>query len=560
MHMDKQATFIAKAVEKHGETYNYSQVNYTTTTKKVEIVCRKHGAFSQAPYAHLRGQGCAKCKFESRKETTASFIKKAKKVHGDKYDYSKTKYGKNQKEIITITCPNHGDFQQTPTDHLAGKGCRDCGYNTCSRKQKFSPEKYMEKIRETHGDKYTYVNFAASVCVKARPIIECVCPVHGNFTQDLHLHMSGYGCPLCGVERRAKAATLDYADVVAVANKTHNNKYSYPDLGKIKKCKSSQMLRVVCPTHGEFTQVAQNHKSGQGCPKCCCNQESAAEIELRDFVVSLGVHVQTRDRSVLKGKELDILIPEHNLAIEFNGAYWHSTTFKDKKYHQEKVLMCQAVGVSLMHVYAWEWEKNKELIKDVIRTKLGLSTVVGGRKTEVFTPTNEEARNFCNANHMQGSINFKIAVGIRDKITKAPLGIMTFGASRFDKDVYTWELLRLCFKRGTRVTGGAGKMLKAFKSRHAQPGDKLVSYSSLDFGAGSVYGALGFKNEGITEPSYVWVKHNEVLSRYQTQKHRLQLLLGDSFNPKLTEHENMRGANYQKVYNSGNVKYSLELR
>ena len=121
--------FIIDAKKIHGNRYDYSKVEYEGTDKKVCIICPKHGEFYQTPNKHLQGQGCKKCGREKasylQSFTTESFIEKAKIVHGDKYDYSKTEY-KGYDEKITITCPIHGDFEQTPDSHLQGSGCRMC--------------------------------------------------------------------------------------------------------------------------------------------------------------------------------------------------------------------------------------------------------------------------------------------------------------------------------------------------------------------------------------------------------------------------------------------------
>ena len=121
--------FIIDAKKIHGNRYDYSKVEYEGTDKKVCIICPKHGEFWQTPNKHLQGQGCRKCGREKtsylQSFTTESFIEKAKLIHGNKYDYSKTEY-KGYDEKITITCPIHGDFEQTPDSHLQGSGCRIC--------------------------------------------------------------------------------------------------------------------------------------------------------------------------------------------------------------------------------------------------------------------------------------------------------------------------------------------------------------------------------------------------------------------------------------------------
>lgn len=115
--------FISKAIAVHGEKYDYSKVEYVNTLTKVTIICPIHGVFEQRPKVHLGGCGCPYCGSSSR--TTETFIKAARRVHGDKYDYSKVKYINSYTEV-TIICPNHGEFKQQPTLHLKGYGCSKC--------------------------------------------------------------------------------------------------------------------------------------------------------------------------------------------------------------------------------------------------------------------------------------------------------------------------------------------------------------------------------------------------------------------------------------------------
>lgn len=117
--------FIEKACKVHGDKYDYSKVSYVNNRTKVCIICPEHGEFWQTPDKHLCGRGCPKCA-NKIKPTTEEFIEKAKLLYGDKYTYEKTIYGKNNKEKITITCPKHGDFNIAPVLFLSGRGCKYC--------------------------------------------------------------------------------------------------------------------------------------------------------------------------------------------------------------------------------------------------------------------------------------------------------------------------------------------------------------------------------------------------------------------------------------------------
>ena len=179
--------FIKEAKEIHGDKYDYSLVEYKGNHEKIKIICPTHGVFEQTPANHLVKHGCPKCG-NVHKPSTEEFIKRAKEIHGDKYDYSLVEY-KNNETKIKIICPIHGVFEQTPSGHLAG-GCA-----ACSGIKKYTTEEFIKRAKETHGDKYDYslVNY-----VNAHTKIKIVCPKHGVFFAIPANHLNrGDGCPYC---------------------------------------------------------------------------------------------------------------------------------------------------------------------------------------------------------------------------------------------------------------------------------------------------------------------------------------------------------------------------
>ena len=116
--------FLKRAKESHSIKYDYSRVSFNGYREKVCIICPTHGEFWQNPGYHMRGGNCPKCA-GSYKLTTKDFIEKARKVHGDRYDYSKVVY-KNYSTKVCIVCPEHGEFWQVPNNHLFGAGCPTC--------------------------------------------------------------------------------------------------------------------------------------------------------------------------------------------------------------------------------------------------------------------------------------------------------------------------------------------------------------------------------------------------------------------------------------------------
>lgn len=179
--------FITKAREIHGDKYDYSKVEYVDDKTKVCIIDPEYGEFWQTPANHLKGSGCPKRSGKSV-PTKEEWVASARKVHGDKYDYSKVDYVNNRTKVCII-CPEHGEFWQKPNDHLKGKGCPKCVVEQNRKNQSLGAKAFLKKARLVHGDKYDYskvdyVNGNTMVCI--------ISPELGEFWQTPNDHI------LCG--------------------------------------------------------------------------------------------------------------------------------------------------------------------------------------------------------------------------------------------------------------------------------------------------------------------------------------------------------------------------
>lgn len=205
-------TFVSRAKEKHGNRYDYSKVGYTNIHTKVCIICPEHGEFWQRPNEHMNGCGCPKCC--GKNKTTQEFIAEAKRIHGDKYGYSKVEYA-NATTKVCITCFTHGDFYQTPNAHLRGIGCPMCAHNA-----PVNTEEFIKRARVVHGKKYDY---SKTTYTRAKNKVIITCPLHGDFEQEAFSHLSGCGCLSCKVER-SRTFNLGGALIESGRNVIHNKK------------------------------------------------------------------------------------------------------------------------------------------------------------------------------------------------------------------------------------------------------------------------------------------------------------------------------------------------
>lgn len=205
--------FIEKSKSVHGDKYDYSKSEYVSSSVKVCIICPEHGEFYMLPYNHMAGHGCRKCESESRYLTTSEYIERAKKVYGNTYDYSKTVY-KGIKELITVTCPDHGDFSVLPYYHLKGRSCPVCNNRV------FNNEVFIEKARRIHGNKYDYSKVEYK---KANEKVCIICPEHGEIWQTPQKHLDGCGCKKCSMPN----CDLTTEQFIEKAKEVHGDKYDY---------------------------------------------------------------------------------------------------------------------------------------------------------------------------------------------------------------------------------------------------------------------------------------------------------------------------------------------
>lgn len=243
-------TFIKRSREKHGDLYDYSLSIYKNRITPIAIICKTHGIFFQRAEVHSNGHGCPACA-GNEKLNTHTFIEKAVKIHGDKYDYKRVTYI-NSLHPVEILCNKHSIFKQKPSLHLSGQGCPNCAGNKRKNSSDFTQKANIVHDRFYGYSKVRYVNRKTNVTI--------TCPIHGDFEQNPGAHLLGSGCPQCaGVKRHN---TIDF---VTKSSDVHNNFYHYDQsVYSNNRC----LITVNCPVHGDFEQIARDHLRGSGCPLC----------------------------------------------------------------------------------------------------------------------------------------------------------------------------------------------------------------------------------------------------------------------------------------------------
>jgi predicted Zn-ribbon and HTH transcriptional regulator len=293
------------------------------------------------------------------------------------------------------------------------------------------------------------------------------------------------------------------------------------------------------------------------CPKC--KAKSLPEYELFKTVEELvGVeNIHRNDRNLIAPYELDVYVPDKKIAFEMNGTYYHSELFlkeRAKEYHIIKQELCRAAGVQLIHIFEDEWYEKRAFVIDKLENMLGSSKRIFARNLSIVKLNGQTKNIFLNKNHIQGQDIASVSYGLIGT-NETLYAVMTFCKPRFSNK-YEWELSRFANERGISVVGGASKLLKAF-TREYKP-KSIITYADARFSNGNFYKTLGFSQLRKSVPNYRYVKGDSLISRYQAQKHLLPKLLGEKFDPNLSEHTNMNNAGWYRLYDCGNYVFYKE--
>jgi very-short-patch-repair endonuclease len=474
-----------------------------------------------------------------------AFFKTANKKFKNKFDYSNVEYNNNCSKV-TINCPDHGDFLQTPASHIQSKfGCPKCGQDETVKYLKSNTSKFIESAKILHGDKYDYSNVNYYT---RQDKIEIICPIHGSFFQKPKKHLSGQGCKRC-------VKVLSTEQFLGKVNYVHGNTYDY---SLVNYRRSLDKIEIICPIHGSFFQTANNHISkGCGCPKC-----SSTESKYEEFLKTKlkGIIFRERIRDVIPPLELDFYLLDYKIAIEVNGIYWHSELRgKDKNYHLNKTNLCKEKDIQLFHINQNEIDNTPRIVESKLKSILNISKrKIHGRKCEVREIDTKLKSKFLNKYHLQGNDKSSVKLGLfyNDHL----VSVMTFCKRRIAMGKKTseegeYELSRYCGNFNFYVIGGASKLLKYFE-RNYNP-KKIVTYADKRWSKGDLYFKLGFTHTHDSKPNYWYFNdsnNSKLYHRFNFRKSELSKKL-PKFDSNKTEWENMVENGWNRIWDCGNMVF-----
>ena len=492
-------------------------------------------------------------------------VQKAKKTKLEKYGNEKYV---NTEKMQQTKLERYGDsgyhnvekMQQTKLDRYG-----DSGYHNVEKMQQTKLERYgdsgyhnIEQMKQTNLERYGVEYAQNSDIIKEK--IKCT---------NLKRYGNEYAIGSDTVRKKIVETSIDkYDDTNPYRGKLHRELIKkFPELigfsGNKYICKCLNINCDVCEKKQfELPSPIFRRRKNQGIELCpilnpILVSDGTSDIENDIYLYIKSIYsgkIIQNDRSILNGKEIDIYLPEMNFAIEFNGLYWHSEVYKDKMYHQEKTILCENKGIQLIHIWEDDWLDKKDIVKDIIQSKLGMNDKIPARKCTIKEVSSKESKEFLEKYHIQGNVNASIRIGLYydDSLVE----IATFGKLRnilhSNGQENQYELYRLCSKSGYTVVGGVSKLLTHFIRKY-QP-KQIVSYANLDISNGNVYNSF-FKKISITSPGYYWSKDGYKYHRSNFTKH---ILVKNGYDKNKTEEEIMHELGYYKVYDSGNIKYVWE--
>lgn len=478
---------------------------------------------------------------DRKKQNTDQVIKKFKTKHGDYYDYSKVDFiGSHIK--VTIICPVHGEFQQTPAIHLRGSGCVVCNNAQRGKNRRTSHGAMIEAFKGVHGLRYDYT---PTIYTTSRSKVTVNCRIHGAFDVLPTNHLRGRGCSLCN---SASAYQTGEVDPFVVLARVHHNKYDY---SKASYTTSKGLLTIICPEHGEFVQEFTSHKMGHGCPTCV-HKISSGETEIGDFLEQLSVEVIRNTRTLIPPKEIDLYLPDHQLAIEYCGLYWHTEARgKDARYHYDKLEALNQLGIDLITIFEDEWLDRPDVVRSILTNRLGKSQAgVGGRQLQIEEITSSESRTFLNKHHIQGAATGSCHLGAFHR--GVLVGVMVMGPPTRQMSLYQWELKRFAAD-GRNHPGMMGRLFSHFLRTHHP--ESIVSFSDNRWFPGGSYQQLGFVRDAEIAPDHYYVKGGVRHHKSKFRKSGIRRLHPEHYDEALTERAMMENIGYGRIWDCGKIRW-----
>jgi hypothetical protein len=367
---------------------------------------------------------------------------------------------------------------------------------------------------------------------------------------------NGLGCPICA-NQTILAGFNDLATThPQLLTEWHPTKNKTLKPHMIAAGSSARKVWWLCPLDHTYAMKPNTRSSKQqgGCPTCARKRYvSNPELELYAFMTSLGFDVEQSNRTLLRGKEIDLYVPSRRLAVEFNGLYWHSEAQgKDKRYHKAKYEAALAAGIQLVQIWEDDWRDRKPQVMRALAHKLGVTdklaqvrpeladvtSKVFARKTKVVLLTTEQAQVFLESNHIQGFASGSYYLGLEglDGVLRAVMVL------KREADAVL-NIVR--YATAGSVTGGFTKLL-THATKTYRP-SSFMTFADHTISDGRLYEQHGFVVDKVIAPDYMYLLNN-------TRKHKSSYT-----EQSLAEKELSRLNKLSRIWDAGQTRYKLQV-
>ena len=388
-----------------------------------------------------------------KKLTTQEFIEKSLEIHGDRYDYSKVNYVDSRTKVIII-CPDHGEFEQTPNNHLSGQNCPECAKNYLKEKMTYSKDEFIEKSKLINGNKYDYSKVDY---INSQTKVIIICSNHGEFEQLPNAHLRGHGCPQCAQEQTSSKTEKEIYDYL---------KYLLPDLN-----------------------ISRNNRD-------VLNDDKELDLYIPDLSLAIEFNGLYWHSEIFKEDNY------HQEKYEecLNNGIRLIQIFEDEWFNKQNIVkdrLKNILGLTKNKIYGRKCTIKKLENKDV-RNFLDDNHIQG----------------YCNAQVIYGlfyNTGFCEELVSLMSFSKPRINL---GRKQTSDNVY--ELLRFVSLKDYSVIGGASKLLKHFIKEHKP--QEIYSYCDLRWSQGTLYSTLGFEEVSISKPNYFYVSGLKRYNRFKFRK------------------------------------------
>ena len=583
----KEIDNISKEFELEG--YILLTKEYINQSQKLEYICSNGHKRATTWKNWKKGCRCLICKNHSTKPTIETV---RKDFESEGYTLLSDTYITNKVKLDYI-CPNGHKNSITWADwNSGGYRCPDCANN-----KKLDIE---HVILDFNIENYTFIS---GVYINSTSVLIVKCPKGHGFETSRGKWTNGNRCPICYSERiniqlvkesfeteNYKLLSDKYSDAHSklkyICPNGHKHAISWAAWQQGERCFHCRNLKhrvpikeiiemfeledyvfiedsylenkleYICSAGHEGSVSLGNWKTnGVRCPVCGNNGTSEQEKDLISNIESLNIDIDTRNRNIIKPKELDLVIHSKKIAIEYCGLYWHSELMdKNNDYHINKLEKCSNANHRLITIFEDEWVNKKKIVlsrlKNILGIKEGIKTLYA-RKLNIKEIDISTARQFCEENHLQGytGSNIKLGAFYGNEL----VSIMTFSKPSISKgqnnyDLGVWELNRFCSKLDYKIVGVASKLLSHFKNNYEWI--KIFSYADRRWSNGNLYKQIGFEFDSNTKPNYWYFKNGDI-----KRHHRFVLRKKPNEPKNITEWELRKSQGWNRIWDCGNKKY-----